>query len=151
MTTTQVVLAVLALLVPIMAMFVMVLKAVRDDSLATGKLSAEVAAMSLRDQGVSSAIKEFQDSVDGLKIEFANIRNMWAGERKLVAEIQQLRVDLERLRAQHDQNHPPRTSQGVVMQEAAPFNSWGEDDGIRDGRDDSRDDGRSGGDRGGRR
>jgi hypothetical protein len=174
---TTIVISAITISVSLIGLLVVVLIAVRRDSLATGKLGAEVAAFALklsqsdaeraellktsdervanalrasnditsqREKDIIEAVKGFQATVDDLKIELASIRNMWAGERKLVEKIRELEVelvrvternhamekDLARLRVDHERNHPRESGPiPTHRQEGAPHALCGADEG----------------------
>ena len=159
MTIPQIFFAVLGLLIPIMAMFIAVLVAVRKDSKDTGRVMQQVTELALklslldagrsellrvsdekianaleisnrvisqREDEIINAVKGFQQTVDDLRTEFASVRNMWQGERKIVTEIQALKMEFLRLHTEHDMNHPMRDSQRTMMQDSAPVDPWGE-------------------------
>ena len=156
---------------------VAVLVWVRRDSLATGKLGAEVTTFTarvtkfesdrldivtrndqriaeavaasneiaaLRDKDIIEAVRGFRAVVDDLKAEFGAIKNMWAGERKLIEQLRTLEMeiarliekfralehDIMRLQMDHEKNHP-RESGPIPLQrqEGAPRCLAGQDDG----------------------
>lgn len=91
---------------------------------------------SRRENDIIEAVKGFQATVDDLKVELASIRNMWAGERKLVEKIRELEVelvrmterhralenDLARIKVDHERNHPREQSGPIPLhrQDGAP-------------------------------
>lgn len=177
---TTIVISAITISVSLIGLLVVVLRAVRKDSLATGKLTAEVAAFaaklaqsdteratilkvsdervaealrasnevtSQRERDIIEAVKGFQATVDDLKVKLASIRNMWAGERKLVEKIRELEIelvrvternhamekDLAKLRVDHERNHPRESGPiPTHREEGAPRCLAGQDDGGKD-------------------
>ena len=94
-----------------------------------------------------AAVQGYQATADELKVEMSYVRNMWAGERKLVTEIQSLReeiiknrderreqlrmmgLDIEKLKVEHAMHFSPRVSGPVayVIEEGAPSDDWGDE------------------------
>jgi len=109
------------------------------------RLSNQITAQ--RDEEILAAVKGFRATVDELKAEFAAIKNMWAGERRLVEKLRDLELeitkmierfrsleqDLTQLKRDHDRNHP-RESGPIPLhrQDGAPRHLAGQDDGGKD-------------------
>jgi len=107
--------------------------------------SNEVAA--LRDHDIIEAVRGFRAVVDDLKAEFSAIKNMWAGERKLIEQLRALELeiarliekfraletDIMRLQLDHERNHPRESGPiPTHRQEGAPRHLAGQDDGGKD-------------------
>lgn len=89
--------------------------------------SNEIAA--LRDKDIIEAVRGFREVVDDLKSEFGAIKNMWAGERKLIEQLRSLELeiarliekfralehDLLRLQLDHEKNHPREQSGKIIV------------------------------------
>jgi hypothetical protein len=75
------------------------------------------------------AVQGFRVVVDDLKSEFSAIKNMWAGERKLIEQLRSLELeiarliekfralehDLLRLQLDHEKNHPREQSGKILL------------------------------------
>jgi hypothetical protein len=173
--------------IPLIALVVTVLLAVRKDSIETGKTRTEVAAfaaklveiekarseavaanekkiadavvlndrriadaVSLNDQRIAdvlrisneyAAVREkeiidtvrgFQATVEDLKIAVANVNNMWQADRKLIARVRDLELELADLHAQHRQNHATESQRTILhREEGAPRLPSDEEDSER--------------------
>jgi len=114
----------------------------RNDTRIAEAVAASNEIAALRDRDIIEAVKGFRTVVDDLKSEFSAIKNMWAGERKLIEQLRSLELeiarliekfralehDLMRLQLDHEKNHP-RESGPIPMhrQEGAPRHLAGQD------------------------
>jgi hypothetical protein len=127
---TTIIIAAITVSISLVSLLIAVLIAVRKDSVATGRVVAKVEEFAKQQSDIIEAVRGFKQTVDDLKIEFASIRNMWAGERKLVDKIRELELELVKLRTEHDRFHPHESGPiPTHRQEGAPRSLCGMDDG----------------------
>lgn len=159
---TTIIIAAVTVSVSLVGLLVVVLVAVRKDSLATGRLGEQVSEFTARitkfesdridiitrndlriaeavaanneiterrDRDIIEAVKGFRQIVDDLKAEFSAIKNMWAGERRLIEQLRALELeitrliekfrslehDLMRLQIDHEKNHPREQSGKILL------------------------------------
>jgi len=117
----------------------------RNDQRIAEAVSASNEIAALRDKDIIEAVRGFREVVDDLKSEFSAIKNMWAGERKLIEQLRSLELeiarliekfralehDLMRLQLDHEKNHPREQSGPIPTQrqEGAPRALCGADEG----------------------
>jgi hypothetical protein len=84
-----------------------------DDKIAAA-LALNNTLTAQRDNDILEAVRGFRQVVDDLKAEWAAVRNMWQGERRLIEEITALRVELAKLLTEHHANHASRVNGKVA-------------------------------------
>ena len=104
------------------------------------KMSNEITAQ--REKDIIEAVTGFRHIVDDLKSEFSAIKNMWAGERKLIEQLRALELeiarliekfrtlehDLMRLQLDHEKNHPRESGKISMRREDGAPHLIGDND-----------------------